>query len=86
MTATYRRQHDSPHWPPPPLSGETEDAAKRRLEEERRAKVVSDKIDREIEHDRAERKKRKQPSVKILLVGESPSTCRAHHLSLWATS
>lgn len=81
-SGTYRRPHDTPHWPPPPRTSETEEELKDRQEEERQAKLISDKIDREIEQERAERKKKKQASVKILLVGEFFLGTRSCHLGM----
>ncbi|KZT08404.1 G-alpha-domain-containing protein [Laetiporus sulphureus 93-53] len=59
-------------WPPYPPLDETELEKAVRLEEENVAKRISDEIDRAIEHDRQEmRKKRHQ--TKILLLGQAES-------------
>ena len=65
---SYRRPTDAPHWPPPPPKDETPEEAQARMEAEQRAKMVSDRINREIEVERGEKKKK--PAIKILLVGE----------------
>lgn len=57
-------------WPPVAISAD-ETAAERgiRVDAETRAKKVSEDIDRAIDLERSERRKRK-PDIKILLLGE----------------
>ncbi|EPQ53559.1 G-alpha-domain-containing protein [Gloeophyllum trabeum ATCC 11539] len=66
--------YESGHvWPPPPPErDETEEQRAERLEQEREAKRVSDEIDKAIEQQREEMKKRR-PQMKILLLGQAES-------------
>jgi hypothetical protein len=62
---------NSASWPPPEWPGEVgEDAGAmgRRKEEELRAKLRSDDIDREIKTEREERR-RTRPNARVLLLG-----------------
>ncbi|KAI0949741.1 hypothetical protein AcW1_009263 [Taiwanofungus camphoratus] len=59
-------------WPPRPSVEESELDKALRLEEEREAKRVSDEIDRIIEHDRLELRK-KRSATKILILGQAES-------------
>ncbi|THH01144.1 hypothetical protein EW026_g1508 [Hermanssonia centrifuga] len=58
-------------WPPPsPILAEGELQSALRTQEEKEAKRINDEIDRQIELERQELKKRK-PQAKILLLGQS---------------
>ncbi|TFY56250.1 hypothetical protein EVJ58_g7753 [Rhodofomes roseus] len=59
-------------WPPYPPPDETELDKAVRLEEEKVAKRISEEIDRQIEYDRQELKK-KRSETKILLLGQAES-------------
>ena len=66
-SASYRTTHDTPHWPPLPDNESPQDAATR-LEREKRAKAVSDEIDKQLAAEKQKRKKKKE-AVRILLLG-----------------
>lgn len=57
-------------WPPHPPPNETEEAARMRMEEEAEAKRVSESIDRALQVEREQFKKR-HTGAKILLLGTS---------------
>ncbi|TDL24589.1 G-alpha-domain-containing protein [Rickenella mellea] len=69
-TISYRRPTDA-SWPPPPEHESSEDA-RIRVELEREARRVNDEINRAIDRERIERK-RKKPDVKIMLLGQAES-------------
>ncbi|KAI0645404.1 G-protein alpha subunit [Trametes meyenii] len=59
-------------WPPSPPKTESESERAARLTSEKEAKKISDEIDRALEQERQELKKRR-PQTKILLLGQSES-------------
>ncbi|EJF65114.1 G-alpha-domain-containing protein [Dichomitus squalens LYAD-421 SS1] len=63
---------DKAAWPPAPPKDENEGERAARLEAEREAKRISDEIDRALEQERQELRKRR-PQTKILLLGQSES-------------
>ncbi|KAI0633379.1 G-protein alpha subunit [Trametes polyzona] len=59
-------------WPPPPPKDETEQQKAARIAAEKEAKKISDEIDRALEQEKQELRKRR-PQTKILLLGQAES-------------
>jgi hypothetical protein len=67
-SVSYRTTHDALHWPPVPNNESPQDSAYR-LEREKKAKAVSDEIDKLLAVEKQKRKKSKKGAVRILLLG-----------------
>ncbi|EGO03528.1 hypothetical protein SERLA73DRAFT_101731 [Serpula lacrymans var. lacrymans S7.3] len=65
------KSHDSA-WPPPPPAHESDSEKQIRLEDERKARIVSESIDRSIELEKSEKQKHRA-QIKILVLGQSES-------------
>ena len=72
QNVSYRLTHDTAHWPPPPDDESPTDTATR-AEMEKKAKAISDEIDKMLAMEKQKRKKKKE-AVRILLLGACYAT------------
>ena len=70
---SYRQTHDPAHWPPPLEENESPTDSASRVEREKKAKAVSDEIDKMLAAEKQKRKKKKE-AVRILLLGMCSSS------------